>query len=278
MRVSESDLSDLIKYYSVIFDNIRIIDKNRQSELLVLDDGSVKECEFHCTWYDGNCDKCRYQRDIFEDEIVNKIEIIDGEFKHIINIPLEINGKKWIMQLMTGISNIISDIKFKKENIVELVDKYKNQLYTDPLTKIYNRRFYEDKLIHLKTANGAAMIDVDNFKTINDTYGHKAGDYVLKAVASTIKDNIRSSDAVVRYGGDEFFVLFWNIPKDVLQLKLEEILDAISDIRIENNPDIRISISIGYVHRVDLTEKLLIEADNNMYKAKNGKDRLVTDK
>ncbi|MCI7248294.1 MAG: GGDEF domain-containing protein [Clostridiales bacterium] len=278
MIISRQNLSDIIRYSSVIFDHSRIVNDNRTRELVVLDDGNVKEQDFVCTWSDSTCDKCQYQRDEFEDKVSNKIEIVNGEFRHVVNVPLDIDGEKWFFQLMTCISNVISDANFKGDNIVELFDKYNKQLYMDSLTDIYNRRYYEEKLLNLETANGAAMLDIDNFKMVNDTYGHKIGDYVLKAIASVIKDNIRNSDAAVRYGGDEFFILFWNIPKDVLRLKLEKILECIRQIQVPEYPELKISASIGFVHRVDLTEKLLVDADTNLYKAKAVKDCLVTNR
>ena len=257
MIISRQNLSDIIRYSSVIFDHSRIVNEDRTRELVVLDDGNVKEQDFVCTWSDSTCDKCQYQRDEFEDKVSNKIEIVNGEFRHVVNVPLDIDGETWFFQLF---------------------DKYNKQLYMDSLTDIYNRRYYEEKLLNLETANGAAMLDIDNFKMVNDTYGHKIGDYVLKAIASVIKDNIRNSDAAVRYGGDEFFILFWNIPKDVLRLKLEKILECIRQIQVPEYPELKISASIGFVHRVDLTEKLLVDADTNLYKAKAVKDCLVTNR
>ena len=100
---------------------------------------------------------------------------------------------------------------------------FKEKLYRDPLTGIYNRRYYEEVVRKSIGPAGIALIDVDDFKICNDTYGHYAGDMALKTVANTIQSCIRASDLLIRYGGDEFLLVLSCIPGDFLQTKLEQI-------------------------------------------------------
>lgn len=84
--------------------------------------------------------------------------------------------------------------------------KLKEELYKDPLTGAYNRRYYEEVVRKSTGPAGIALIDVDDFKICNDTYGHYAGDMALKTAANAIQSCIRGSDLLIRYGGDEFAI------------------------------------------------------------------------
>ena len=84
---------------------------------------------------------------------------------------------------------------------------FEEKLYRDPLTGIYNRRYYEEVARKTIGPAGVALMDVDDFKICNDTYGHYAGDMALKTVANTIQSCIRKSDLLIRYGGDEFLLV-----------------------------------------------------------------------
>ena len=102
---------------------------------------------------------------------------------------------------------------------------FKEKLYRDPLTGIYNRRYYEEVVRKSIGPAGIALIDVDDFKICNDTYGHYAGDMALKTVANTIQSCIRESDLLIRYGGDEFIAALHEVSlSDVkkCQQKLEQ--------------------------------------------------------
>ena len=88
---------------------------------------------------------------------------------------------------------------------------FEEKLYRDPLTGIYNRRYYEEVARKTIGPAGVALMDVDDFKICNDTYGHYAGDMALKTVANTIQSCIRASDLLIRYGGDEFLLVLSGI-------------------------------------------------------------------
>ena len=123
--------------------------------------------------------------------------------------------------------------------------KLKEELYKDPLTGAYNRRYYEEVVRKSIGPAGIALMDVDDFKICNDTYGHHAGDVALKTVASAIQSCIRSSDLLIRYGGDEFLLVLPGIPSDILQAKLEQIRAAAQMASVPGYSHFRISLSIG---------------------------------
>ena len=154
----------------------------------------------------------------------------------------------------------------------------KDELYRDPLTGIYNRRYYEEVVRKSIGPAGIALMDVDDFKICNDTYGHYAGDMALKTVANTIQSCIRKSDLLIRYGGDEFLLVLPGIPGDFLQTKLEQIRTAAQMASVPGYSHFRISLSIGGTVQslADPMENIVRRADRLMYQAKCRKNAVRT--
>lgn len=113
------------------------------------------------------------------------------------------------------------------------------------------------------------MLDIDYFKQINDTYGHQVGDIVLQKVADSLKHNVRETDFAGRYGGDEFMVLFTNANLDIGKMIGEKISAKISNIEIENFPELKVSISGGICqYHEEKLDGLIARVDKELYKAK----------
>ena len=157
--------------------------------------------------------------------------------------------------------------------------KLKEELYKDPLTGAYNRRYYEEVIRTSIGPAGIALMDVDDFKICNDTYGHHAGDVALKTVASAIQSCIRSSDLLIRYGGDEFLLVLPGIPGDFLQTKLEQICTAAQMASVPGYPHFRVSLSIGGTIQsiTDPVERIVRRADWLMYQAKCRKNAVMVE-
>ena len=155
----------------------------------------------------------------------------------------------------------------------------KDELYRDPLTGIYNRRYYEEVARKTIGPAGVALMDVDDFKICNDTYGHYAGDMALKTVANTIQSCIRKSDLLIRYGGDEFLLVLPGIPGDFLQTKLEQICTAAQMASVPGYSHFRISLSIGGTIQslADPMENIVRRADRLMYQAKCRKNAVMVE-
>lgn len=146
-------------------------------------------------------------------------------------------------------------------------------LYFDALTNVYNRRYYDEFFQSSDDIQAMAVIDADNFKHINDTYGHDAGDIVLQSIAQTILSCVRKTDAVIRYGGDEFVIVFYSIPADIFEKKLETIRASINRLIIDDHPELHISVSIGGAYGIGTAKKLFKAADNVMYRSKIQKNK-----
>lgn len=119
-----------------------------------------------------------------------------------------------------------------------------------------------------------AMVDIDNFKMINDSYGHLYGDYVLKRVVSIIKSNLRQSDIVGRYGGDEFLIILRNTTGSEGYAMMERIRRMIQELEWEG--DLKVTISGGVIEagNNDLTS-LLKKADKLLYRAKHMSKNMI---
>jgi len=156
------------------------------------------------------------------------------------------------------------------------------QALTDPMTKLYNRRYLTEmsqQLLELAQRNGSQlsvlMLDIDKFKNVNDTYGHKVGDDVIIILAETLQEFTRKSDVVCRLGGEEFVVLLPDTPLSGA-LKLAETLRSeveALEVKLEDNKILRFTISIG-VTQINKNEKDLeisiARADGALYEAKEG--------
>ena len=147
----------------------------------------------------------------------------------------------------------------------------------DEITGLYNKRFFEfliDKYENSDYEIGILFIDLDNFKEINDKYGHYMGDVILKKVGEIIKNSIRDIDYAFRYGGDEFVILLFT-SKDVLKIVSKRIFEKINSIEVNG---IKVSASMGAAHYktdADSLKEVIKIADEKLYKAKKEKGELV---
>ena len=166
-----------------------------------------------------------------------------------------------------------------EEKLQETTESYRAKLYHDVLTGTYNRRYYEDIASRIVGPAGIALIDVDDFKICNDTYGHHAGDLALEAAANAIRSCIRNADLLIRYGGDEFLLVLPGIPSDILQAKLEQIRAAVQQATVPGYSHFRLSLSIGGTMQAitDSMENAVRRADRLMYQAKGRKNAVMVE-
>ncbi|MCF7925419.1 MAG: sensor domain-containing diguanylate cyclase [Candidatus Izimaplasma sp.] len=171
-------------------------------------------------------------------------------------------------------TDYMKESKIYKEN-----RKLKENLMTDELTQVHNRKFMDyqigmsiNEYVTFKTPMALLFIDIDHFKSVNDTYGHDVGDRVLKSVAKSLSLNIRNGDFVGRFGGEEFIVLLRDVSKEEMVLVAEKLRSLINNTNtyLDNNKPISVTISVGaiFYNNSMSKEELIKEADTLMYQAK----------
>ena len=133
--------------------------------------------------------------------------------------------KKYQAQQLQAQQEYAATLEQKNQELEALLEKeqtYNTKLYHDALTGALNRRYYEEVALNSIGPAGVAIMDLDDFKVCNDTYGHHAGDMALETAADVIRSCIRKNDLLIRYGGDEFLLILTGIPSDHLKSKLED--------------------------------------------------------
>ena len=155
------------------------------------------------------------------------------------------------------------------------INDMKEKLFTDSLTGVKNRKYYDEEVIN-QQCKGLVIADVDLFKNVNDTYGHLIGDKVLIEVANTLKSCVRKTDDVIRYGGDEFVISFNDITPNALQAILEKMRCSVEKIKIDEYPELRISMSFGAVYGSSIVEDMISSADEALYNSKENRNIVTT--
>ena len=273
---AEEFLNEMRKVFSIV----RILDqKNFERDENHLNEHGAFPCQCYEFWKKNRfCENCISMKTFRDKKQRSKLEFLDSTIYQVISHYVEVDGEPCVIEL---ISQLDEDALVDNDGRMHLLKKltgYNKELYTDALTGTYNRRYYEDRLKKMKEAAGVAMIDLDDFKMYNDTYGHRAGDKVLDAVVKVIRKCIRKSDILVRYGGDEFLLILKDIGEADFVQKLHTIQEEIHQTRIQEYEKIRLSVSIGGVRMKEETlEEAINRADHFMYQAKTQKNMVVTE-
>lgn len=167
------------------------------------------------------------------------------------------------------------DLKFIREKALK--DEAFHQSMTDDLTGVWNKRYLENRLKNLNKNSVIALVDLDNFKSINDSHGHLAGDAIIRYLTLVIRENIRKGDDICRYGGDEFIVIFEDCNLQYAVQIMETIrLIMMEDPIVFNQTEIHTSISSGICSVSDkhIREEIIACADRQLYVAKEkGRNR-----
>lgn len=279
-RISENDDAEIrqtISKLTQVFDVVRLVDitdneiirsgcKPGNEEII----NACRGDKCYAIWgKTQRCKNCVSSKAFEKRGQVSKLEFADDSIFQIISKYVEISGKPYVLEMIYKDNDGVLLGAYGKTDFMDNIVNYNRQLYHDALTGAYNRRYYEEQAKSMRYIDAVAMLDANNFKGINDHYGHAAGDCLLKAVCESIKECIRSSDILIRLGGDEFVLLMANIPEIVFYQKITEIKQRISEIKLPDYPDIKCAAAIGGVYGIQPIENALTEADRLMYLDKN---------
>lgn len=189
-------------------------------------------------------------------------------------------------QIQQNIQSIIENFDVPEDNKLDVIRKI-NFMYTktkelsitDALTGLFNRRHFENtadreflRAVRYKNDLTFAVVDIDLFKHINDTYGHLCGDKILKEVAFLLNDSFRKTDIVFRYGGEEFVIILTETNAQSAQIPLERLREKVQNNKFKfKTQDIKVTISVGYASNLDDCDdatELFEFADEALYYAK----------
>ena len=279
-RISENDDAEIrqtISKLTQVFDVVRLVDitdneivrsgcKPGNEEMI----NACRGDKCYAIWgKTQRCKNCVSSKAFEKRGQVSKLEFADDSIFQIISKYVEISEKPYVLEMIYKDNDGVLLGAYGKTDFMDNIVNYNRQLYHDALTGAYNRRYYEEQAKSMRYIDAVAMLDANNFKGINDHYGHAAGDCLLKAVCESIKECIRSSDILIRLGGDEFVLLMANIPEIVFYQKISEIKQKMSEIKLPDYPDIKCAAAIGGVYGIQPIENALTEADRLMYLDKN---------
>ena len=240
--------------------------------------GRENLCQCYAFWNkDKRCENCISLKALEEKKQTSKIEFLDSDMYQVFARYLEIDSEPYVMEMLKKLDeNTLTDEE-GYEKLTEKLTVYSEKLYKDVLPGAYNRRYFEEKVKNMSLNAGVAVIDLDDFKLFNDTYGHDGGDLVLTTVVNVIRHYIRRTDILVRYGGDEFLLILPGIEKGVFSQKLRMIQEKIHATHIPGFNRRKLSVSIGgamFTH--GRLEEAITKADRLMYMAKGHKNIVVT--
>ena len=280
-KMTRQEAEEKMESLSEVFQVVRLIDGKilLEREKNTEADQFSEMCQCYDFWEKGKeCDNCISLLALKEKSQRVKLEFLGSQVFQVMSRYVEIDGEPYVMEM---IENLDDSIRIDPEGYEKLVSKlagYNEKLYTDALTGAYNRRFFEDEIKNMDDEAGVAVIDLDDFKLHNDTYGHSAGDAALTTTAYIIKKYIRKTDILIRYGGDEFLLILPAIKEHIFQDKLKLIQEKIHDAVMPDYEKMQLSVSIGgAMFREGKIEDAVASADRQMYMAKNYKNMVVTE-
>lgn len=275
-RMTKKQILVMMEQLQLVFDVVRLVDVSVMTQISLAPDGTIvrQPYQYYAIWNRSRrCENCISAKALSLKTRLMKFEFKDHEVYHVIAKYVEIEGTPFLLEMITHITDDTVFGAYGRGAFAETIASYNHKLYTDPVTDTHNRQYYEEQLSGL-TQDALAMLDADDFKQINDTYGHAAGDQALRAISRTVLSCTRPTDALVRYGGDEFVICFRNIPRNAFAARLEQIRRAVEEIRLPDWPQLRLTVSIGGVYDHQTTDELVHVADEMLYRAKARKNAI----
>ena len=267
--------------YRRVFNFVRLLDQDKLEKLnaeglLAAESGQTKKADLCIGHF---CQGCVAMEAFLRKAELCKLEFIGDDIYQIMAKYLEIDGNPYVMELLKKMDKSSLIDRKDYERLISSLTGYNERLYQDVLTKAYNRRYYEEELKSQMGPAGIAMIDLDDFKLYNDTYGHNAGDMALTVVAETICKHIRKDNILIRYGGDEFLLVLPGVTEVKFAGRLQEIHDKIHLAAVPGYAGLQLSVSIGgTIAGADETIGSVVgRADRFMYQAKTRKNLVVTE-
>ena len=264
----EEDPAHFLRRLQGIFDVVRLVDPGHRKVLALDSDGVLTEKPGNChmVWNkDTRCENCISAKAYARKTILNKIEFKDEEAYFVISKYIEVGGRGCMLELVTRLTDGRWLDMGGHRLLLDRCNGMERSAFVDPLTGAYTRRYFDKFLAGGEMHGGVAMIDVNQFKSVNDSFGHLVGDEALQTVAAAMQSCLRQTDILIRYGGDEFLLLMPQNCPDGVESVIRRVQNAVQAARVPSHPELRLSVSIGGVCNVQPLTEAIRQADARMY-------------
>ena len=259
----------LLERLKGIFDIVRLVDPESTKVLSLGKDGRLTEMPgtCHMVWNkSGRCENCISSKALARKESLNKIEFKDDQAYFVMAKYVEVGGRGCVLEMVSKLSDGRWLDMGGRRMLLDRGSNFDRSAFVDSLTGAYSRQYFECFLAESEQVEGVVMIDVDHFKEVNDRFGHLVGDKALQSVAQSILSNLRQTDVLVRYGGDEFLLLVPHIRPG--EHVIQRVREAAASARVEGYPELELSASVGGVCGVRPLTEAIRQADEKMYQNK----------
>lgn len=267
--VSSDQPEALLERLKGIFDIVRLVDPESTKVLGLGKDGRLTEMPgtCHMVWNkSGRCENCISSKALARKESLNKIEFKDDQAYFVMAKYVEVGGRGCVLEMVSKLSDGRWLDMGGRRMLLDRGSNFDRSAFVDSLTGAYSRQYFECFLAESEQVEGVVMIDVDHFKEVNDRFGHLVGDKALQSVAQSILSNLRQTDVLVRYGGDEFLLLVPHIRPG--EHVIQRVREAAASARVEGYPELELSASVGGVCGVHPLTEAIRQADEKMYQNK----------
>ena len=235
----------LLQYLQISYDLVRYVDPITNKVIHIEKDGKMWESETACSdiWNClEKCSNCISRLSMQTRKRMTKLEVAGEDPYQVVSMYVEIDGKPCCLEMATRIDGEFMPDGYSQDEILSSVRIHKEKVYIDPVTGVYNKRYYVEKLSKMDNAAALMFADIKNFKRINENFGHQAGDDVLRQVAGVLRDVAAGKGDVLRYSGDDFVTVFFKATEEELSEIQKEMCRRVEALRFPELPGVQLKL------------------------------------
>ena len=235
----------LLQYQQISYDLVRYVDPITNKVIHIEKDGKMWESETACSdiWNClEKCSNCISRLSMQTRKRMTKLEVAGDDPYQVVSMYVEIDGKPCCLEMASRLDGDFMPDGYSRDEILSSVRIHKEKVYIDPVTGVYNKRYYVEKLSKMDNAAALMFADIKNFKRINENFGHQAGDDVLRQVAGVLRDVAAGKGDVLRYSGDDFVTVFFKVTEEELSEIQKEMCRRVEALRFPELPGVQLKL------------------------------------
>lgn len=235
----------LLQYLQISYDLVRYVDPITNKVIHIEKDGKMWESETACSdiWNClEKCSNCISRLSMQTRKRMTKLEVAGDDPYQVVSMYVEIDGKPCCLEMASRLDGDFMPDGYSRDEILSSVRIHKEKVYIDPVTGVYNKRYYVEKLSKMDNAAALMFADIKNFKRINENFGHQAGDDVLRQVAGVLRDVAAGKGDVLRYSGDDFVTVFFKVTEEELSEIQKEMCRRVEALRFPELPGVQLKL------------------------------------